>query len=163
MTSKALGAIVTWLKSVPSDRTSAPERAPRAKREMGRAQFVIEHAPPAPPCFESVLDWVEYLKAAAEAQKGADGPLVLKKGEAVGINRAFNFCEDCTKPFMNLNKKRGTCKQGWLLDHQPPPPVVNVELDMSGDTPSLTSNTTPTPPLKAESLDFGHIAALRFT
>lgn len=62
---------------------------------MNRAAVVEELAPPAPPCF-SRSQWIEWLRAAAAAQKPPrPGPLVFEAGQAVRFNTSLNFCREC--------------------------------------------------------------------
>jgi hypothetical protein len=69
--------------------------------------------PSKPPCFETALDWSEYLRAAA-----FDGAPVLirRKGEeTIQFNRCFNYCEDCTKSFKQAMREELRCRPNHLL------------------------------------------------
>jgi hypothetical protein len=81
-----------------------------------RSQLAAALAPPAPPCFGARDTWLEYVASAAEAQKDehAPGPLVLKPGEPVHFNPAFDFCADCTVQHRARMNAAGRCEPQWL-------------------------------------------------
>lgn len=88
------------------------------KREQ-RADWIDALAPPAPPCFETRLQWLEYLRACCEAQAlgclGAGlAPLLFQPGAAPTFNRHMSFCDDCGQPFAGSMKAQGRCHPDWL-------------------------------------------------
>lgn len=107
--------------------------------------MVIELAPVAPPCFPTRLGWLEYLVAAAQAQKpgmrecmrggpGEDGPLVFEAGKPVRLNYELNFCADCLEPYRAEQRKRGKCNPDHLrrLSLQELIAAASTELDQKG-------------------------------
>lgn len=84
---------------------------------MNRADVIEELAPAAPPCFDSRMQWVEYLKSAAAAQKqdrGEPGPLVFEAGQPVRFNHEFAFCVDCNAPHSLQMSRAGRCHPDFL-------------------------------------------------
>jgi hypothetical protein len=84
---------------------------------IDRRRFaIIRLSPPAPPCFESRTQWLEYLHACDDAcHRHADaepGPLVLDHG--IAFNPAFSICKDCDKEYAEKMAKAGRCEPGYL-------------------------------------------------
>lgn len=74
-------------------------------------------APLAPPCFGSRSQWIEYLVAAAEEQRGDrhHGPIVLRAGDtAPAFNPRLNFCDDCTPEHQLAMQAERKCQPAWL-------------------------------------------------
>lgn len=85
---------------------------------MNRADWIDELAPPAPPCFDTRMGWIEYLKSAAAAQKtdrGEPGPLILEPGQPVRFNYEFPFCCDCHAQHSLRMSRAGRCHPEYLL------------------------------------------------
>jgi hypothetical protein len=118
-------------------------------------------APPAPPCFPSRLDWIEWLASAAAAQvKGREpGPLLLRQGAAPkeGAFAAFDltvdFCADCEPAWRKQARvvERGVCKPDWLRQFAPEP--VTPEPEACAEEELCLSIAPPgeTPPSPASS------------
>lgn len=84
---------------------------------MNRSDWIADNAPPAPPCFSTRMQWVEYLRSAAAAQKqdrGEPGPLVFEAGEPVRFNYAFSFCVDCSAQHSLAMSRVGKCRPDHL-------------------------------------------------
>jgi hypothetical protein len=87
---------------------------------MSNTQAPLERlrgiAPPAPPCFETRLQWLEYLAAACNAKtvcrESQPGPL---KGAA--LDPAYNFCADCTQGHQVAMMIAGKCRPNWWRIH----------------------------------------------
>jgi hypothetical protein len=80
-------------------------------------------APPAPDCFDSRLQWLEWLSSAAEAQKKAGiaeadqpeaGPLIFEAGRPVRFNFGLSYCMDCSTPYARAMQSRGRCNPSHL-------------------------------------------------
>lgn len=85
---------------------------------MSRADDAKALAPIAPPCFETRMQWQEYVAAAAEHQRPghAPGPLLFEAGKPVRFNAAFSFCTDCTEPHEAQMKRAGRCSPRHLYE-----------------------------------------------
>lgn len=85
-----------------------------------RASLAMLLAPIAPPCFSSRGQWLEYVAAAAEAQKqrprsDQSGPLAPHEaGLQPAFNLRWNFCGDCSEAHSMRQKKAGSCLPDWL-------------------------------------------------
>lgn len=75
----------------------------------------------APPCFDARMDWVEFLVAAALAQKFGEtsGPLVMVAGEPVRFNYAYDFCGDCTDDYRRKMAACSRCRPTHLKQQRP--------------------------------------------
>lgn len=85
---------------------------------MSRRDDVRWLAPVAPPCFGARLLWVEFLTAAAEAQTSAGQPqvLILKAGQPVRFNFAFDWCVDCTAEYRAEMLRQKRCNPNHLRE-----------------------------------------------
>lgn len=84
---------------------------------MSHRDWLADNAPPAPPCFSTRMQWVEYLRSAAAAQKqdrGEPGPLVFEAGKLVRFNYAFPFCADCSAQHSLAMSRVGKCRPDYL-------------------------------------------------
>ena len=83
--------------------------------------LVRDLAPPAPPCFAARDCWVEYLVAAAAAQRhpgGTEDPLLIHADGRVEFNHRLDFCTDCSAVFALLMERQGRCRPKHLLQIQ---------------------------------------------
>lgn len=88
---------------------------------MNRRATVIRLAPVHPPCFDSRVQWHEFLASAAEEQRdGKAGPLDLRKTEPA-FNRRWDFCKDCTAKHAIAMQQQSRCRP-WWLSSQPEQP-----------------------------------------
>jgi hypothetical protein len=91
---------------------------------MGRRRdIVIRIAPAAPPCYETRMQWLEYLASAAESQRTtrlfADPGarvLVMEEGAAPRINPEFQFCRDCSAQHSDRMLRAGKCQPDHLRE-----------------------------------------------
>ncbi len=88
-----------------------------------RADIVAAVAPPAPPCFETRMQWVAYLGSAAENQKenkpyDVSDRLVLVRDDegSYQVNRRVLFCRDCTSEHKAAMQAVGRCRPQYLRD-----------------------------------------------
>jgi hypothetical protein len=103
---------------------------------MNRRKLVEQLAPSAPACFPTRLGWIEYLGAAAEAQRGKGGqggdgepgPLILEAGKPVRFNWRFDYCADCA--FTQLERmdlaQIGVCQPDHLRRREPKTEAANA-------------------------------------
>jgi hypothetical protein len=84
---------------------------------INRADTAAELAPPAPPCFSSAAQWIEWVRAAADAQKGGaeEGPLWFSP-DGPRFNRALDYCADCSAAYRSEMLREGRCKPKHLLE-----------------------------------------------
>ena len=87
-----------------------------------RKDIVMQIAPPAPPCFASRLQWLEYLGSAAESQKttrlfddSRAVVLLIEEGKP-RINPQFAYCRDCSAQHSHAMLTAGKCKPGHLAE-----------------------------------------------
>lgn len=82
-------------------------------------EAIEQLAPPAPPCFDSRLQWLQWLYAAADAHRTQEStgrsPLVFKEGQPVRFNFDISYCEDCDVRFRSAMLKEGRCNPTHLL------------------------------------------------
>lgn len=74
-------------------------------------------APPAPPCFPSRLEWIEWLVSAVQADDRPEGLaiIVMSKGQQVRLRlECIDFCEDCTAQYRAQQTAIGRCDPQWL-------------------------------------------------
>ena len=78
--------------------------------------WLIQIAPPAPPCFADRAMWLEWLKSAFDGYDAVAGnPLLVTKG-VVSFNTALNFCGDCHIPFAIKMRAAARCRPSTLKD-----------------------------------------------
>lgn len=76
-------------------------------------------APQAPPCFDSRLQWVEYLRVAdVDMRDTKIGPMRCGRDGAYTFNRSFDFCEDCEPEYRAAMQKADRCRPDWLKDQK---------------------------------------------
>ena len=76
---------------------------------MNRRVIVIKMAPPAPPCFDSRLSWLEFVGSAAEETKGGRmGPLDARTAPAK-FNLQWDFCSGCLAKHALAMLDEGRC------------------------------------------------------
>lgn len=83
-----------------------------------RRDSVMLLAPSAPPCFESRMQWLEYLTSAAESQKNGEANsaqvLVMVNG-VERFNHGYAYCRDCSARHHLAMAKVGKCKPDHLI------------------------------------------------
>lgn len=85
-----------------------------------RADIAAALAPVSPPCFESRVSWLEYVRAAADdvpkAHRPRAYPLVfLKPPVAVQFNTNFNFCSGCLDEHKAAMRAQDRCQPSALI------------------------------------------------
>ena len=76
---------------------------------------VDDLAPAPPPCFLNKMHWIGYLKSAAAAQNQKDEPkIILVSNGEPAINRAFDFCADCTTDTRLKMQGAKRCNPDWM-------------------------------------------------
>jgi hypothetical protein len=80
-------------------------------RNERRAQSARDLAPAAPPCFSSQKSWLDFVAAAAVAQRGEHepGPLLEEQGKPVQFDPAWSFCVDCPVSWRSRMLKADRC------------------------------------------------------
>ena len=76
----------------------------------------VDDLAPAPPlCFLNKVHWIEYLYSAAASQnnRGEQKIILIVEGEPV-INKAYDFCEDCTAHHRRAMVKVNQCHPDWM-------------------------------------------------
>lgn len=84
---------------------------------MSRRAFIVNTAPPAPPCFPSRLEWIEWLVSAAQAddRTATQSVIVLLRGQSVRLRlESIDYCEDCTAAYKAQQQRLGRCDPQWL-------------------------------------------------
>jgi|GEM_PF-2031261 len=98
-----------------------------------RLDMVKQLAPPAPPCFASRMEWIEYLtsSAAAQSERGQPMPLIFEAGKPVRFNYAFDYCTDCSFSASSIAalQAQGKCKPSHLLSLADLCSIAASELD----------------------------------
>jgi len=106
-----------------------------------RRTLVEQLAPPAPPCFGSRLQWLEFLISAAEEHRPdhGHGPLVFEAGQPVRFNQRFDFCADCPSDYRRAQQTAKRCFPDWLT--RSIPTLTDVVEPESKET-TLNDSTT---------------------
>lgn len=88
-------------------------------------EAIEQLAPPAPPCFESRIQWHEWLRAAAEVKNtsSASTPFVIVDGKPK-FNTLVSFCDDCSQRYRSAMLKQDRCYPAWARRHALIPEVA---------------------------------------
>jgi len=81
---------------------------------MSRRDLIQQLAPPAPPCFETRLVWVEFLCSAAEETKGGRLGPIDARVQPVKFNAQFDFCRGCLAKHALAMLAAGRCQPHYL-------------------------------------------------
>lgn len=94
-----------------------PHRKPRA-RSANVAALAKLLPPGRPPCFDSQQVWDDYIQHAAVSGRRAhsDGPVIWLARDKPALNRAFDFCEDCTQARQARMQGLNRCLPGFLKE-----------------------------------------------
>lgn len=92
-----------------------PHRKPRpASANLAALAKLLP--PGRPPCFDSQQVWDDYIQHAAVSGRRAhsDGPVIWLARDKPALNRAFDFCEDCTQARQARMQGLNRCLPGFL-------------------------------------------------
>lgn len=76
---------------------------------MTRRQVAFAAAPVSPPCFDSRLQWQEWLASAAAEQRPNHPMVLLFEAGHVRVNPNLNFCADCTQQRREAMQRAERC------------------------------------------------------
>ena len=81
--------------------------------------WLMQIAPPAPPCFANQKMWLEWLDSAFDGNDFVAGvPLLVNKG-MVSFNWSVNFCGDCSVSFELRMRAAARCRPNVLKAGKP--------------------------------------------
>lgn len=120
------------MASLSSSAVAAAAALRDAKRQLNRADphrkprpasanlaALAKLLPPGrPPCFDSQQVWDDYIQHAAVSGRRAhsDGPVIWLARDKPALNRAFDFCEDCTQARQARMQGLNRCLPGFLKE-----------------------------------------------